>query len=287
MTRPCSTWLCALALALLPQAASAGAPLPLVAEQVTVGNAATHLFGGTDADGGDRRLVPLERRRPGDHRRRRAAGRPGRLLGVAPRRQRRARRDSPAARSSTSAASGATATSSRRCSRSAASAPATSFVYDTIAASTDADLGHGHRHRRAARLRPGPAPASSPVVTEYSASGSDQFVTVTTTVTNTLGRDRRGPRRLPRRLHLDRARPAAVLAARPAAASRTRRSTSATRLASLEQPAFSAGARQRLTCRRRHRPAEWTRTPARSPTACSACSVICRPGRPGRTPPPS
>jgi len=38
--------------ALAATAARAGTPTPLVAEQVTVGNAATHLFGGTDADGG-------------------------------------------------------------------------------------------------------------------------------------------------------------------------------------------------------------------------------------------
>jgi hypothetical protein len=43
----------AIAFAVLAQEARAGAPLPtLTAEQITVGNAADHLFAGTDADGG-------------------------------------------------------------------------------------------------------------------------------------------------------------------------------------------------------------------------------------------
>jgi hypothetical protein len=49
MARPARIWL--LALALLPGSAGAGVS-PLVAEQVNLGNAASDLFGGTDADGG-------------------------------------------------------------------------------------------------------------------------------------------------------------------------------------------------------------------------------------------
>jgi hypothetical protein len=52
MTRPRPTWLLALPLALLSEAAAAGVPSPLVAERVTIDSAAELLFTGSDADGG-------------------------------------------------------------------------------------------------------------------------------------------------------------------------------------------------------------------------------------------
>ena len=261
---------------------SAGAQF--VAEQVTVGNAPTRLFQGTDADGGigDWYLsngvveaiiddVGPQADLVGAARSQRAAeGQRGRLhrrLADRPRPRRHEQR------------------------------PARADVHRRRPQHQQLHPLRQHRRLDRHALRP-PSPCTGGLLgfdpnpaqpacrwsPQYTASGSDPFLTITTTVTNTSSITASGAGRLPRRLHLGDARRHSLLAARRTAASRH------AALDSRQPGCVARAARllrrpgQRVAGRRRHRSAQRPHAPARCRTACSASSRIDRPRRSGRHP---